>query len=64
MNKSYSTAEVAKLVGVHKNTLLRWLYSREVPEPAQTIGNDFRVWTEQELEAVKAYKEQNYRKRS
>ena len=28
-----STAEVAKLAGVHKDTLLRWLRAGSVPEP-------------------------------
>lgn len=60
----YSTAEVARLAGVHKNTLLRWLYAGEVPEPKQTIGKDTRVWSDEELENVKRYKEKNYQKRS
>lgn len=60
----YSTAEVAKLVGVHKNTLLRWLYAKEIPEPQMAIGKETRVWTEEELEKVKRYKEKHYQKRS
>ena len=59
----YSTAEAAKLAGVHKNTLLRWLYAKEVPEPKLTIGKDTRIWTDEDVENLKRYKEANYRKR-
>ena len=67
MNKVYSTAQVAMEAGVHKQTLLRWLYAREIPEPVNklTMGKmESRIWTEEEMLAAKAYKEQNYRKRS
>jgi predicted site-specific integrase-resolvase len=66
MNKLYSTAQIAKEVRVNKRTLLRWLYAGEIPEPQRMAGglHDSRVWTEEELELVKAYKEKNYRKRS
>jgi site-specific DNA-methyltransferase (cytosine-N4-specific) len=33
LTENLSTAEVAKLAGVHKDTLLRWLRSGAVPEP-------------------------------
>jgi predicted DNA-binding transcriptional regulator AlpA len=62
MDKMFTTAQVAKEVGINQRTLLRWLYAREIPEP-QRLG-DIRVWTKEELNFVKLYKEQNYRKRS
>lgn len=62
--KNYTTAEAAKQVGVSKNTLLRWLYAKEIPEPAQKIGNNIRVWNEAEVAFVKLYKEQHYHKRA
>jgi DNA-binding transcriptional MerR regulator len=37
---TYSTLEVAKLAGVHKDTLLRWLRRGWVAEPRR----DFRRW--------------------
>src|SRR5262245_37955834 len=37
---SLSTAEVAELAGVHRDTLLRWLRQGLVPEP----GRDRRGW--------------------
>jgi predicted site-specific integrase-resolvase len=66
MNTSYSTAEVAKAIGVSKNTLLRWLYAGKLTEPKhETFGGvESRIWTAKDLERARAYKEQSYRKRS
>jgi excisionase family DNA binding protein len=58
----YSTAEVAKLVGVSKNTLLRWLYANKVSEPRHQKdgGQDVRIWSERDLSRVQKYKDANY----
>lgn len=40
MQQSFTTAEVAAMAGVHRDTLLRWLRKREIPEP----GRDRRGW--------------------
>ena len=61
MAKLLSTGQVAKEVGIHHQTLLRWLRAKEIPEP-QWVNGD-RVWTEDDVSFVKAYKEANYRKR-
>lgn len=62
--KTYSTAEVARIVEVHKATLLRWLYAGSIPEPRRQSngGVDFRIWTEHDVERVRRYKAANYRK--
>jgi len=39
-NSKLSTAEVARMAGVHKDTLLRWLRAAHVPEP----GRDRHGW--------------------
>lgn len=67
MSREYSTAEVAKALGIHKRTLLRWLYADEIAEPARKFrvaGIEYRVWTQEELDRVKDHKERTYRKRS
>lgn len=64
MDTMYSTAEVAKALGVNKRTLLRWLYAGEIPEPERKMGaNDSRIWTEEELDNARRYRDQFYRKR-
>jgi excisionase family DNA binding protein len=66
VKNNFSTSEVAKAVGVNKSTLLRWLYAGKLPEPKREIlgGVEVRIWTAQDIERAKKYREQNYRKRS
>ena len=59
-----STEEVAQKVGVNRVTLERWLSSGKV-KPPKTIRfgrNEFRDWTANDVERVRKYKQQNYRK--
>ena len=62
--KTYSTGEVSRLLGIHKNTLLRWLYAGAIPEPkrGKFVGRNFRIWTERDLKRARRYKELRYRK--
>ena len=59
----YSTAEVARMVGVHKITLLRWLLAGRLSEPRRTSfgGQDLRLWSAEDVRRVKAFKAANYR---
>ena len=52
------------MTGVHKATLLRWLYSRSIPEPKRRTngGQDVRIWTARDLERVRKWKAAHYRK--
>lgn len=54
----YSTAQVAKLVGVSKNTLLRWLYNGVLPEPQRTRvgGIVWRVWSREDIDRARRVK--------
>jgi|HubBroStandDraft_6_1064221.scaffolds.fasta_scaffold640164_2 DNA-binding transcriptional MerR regulator len=66
MKKVFSTAEVARAIGVDKSTLLRWLYTGKLPEPKrQTLGGvESRVWSENDVERARIYRELKGRKRS
>tara|TARA_B100000700_G_scaffold327508_1_gene442251 strand:+ start:1135 stop:1716 length:582 start_codon:yes stop_codon:yes gene_type:complete len=48
------TKEVASAVGIHKDTLLRWLRKGFVAEP-QRDRNGWRVFTQEEKEAIRRY---------
>jgi hypothetical protein len=65
MKPTYSTAQVAAAISVDKSTLLRWLYAGKIKEPKkQTFGGvSSRIWSEKDLERVKKYREERYRKR-
>ena len=62
--KTYSTAQVARMVGVHKVTLQRWLLSGKVREPRRIRngGVNARIWTNRDVERVKKYKAASYMK--
>lgn len=62
--KTYSTAEVARTAGVDKSTLLRWLRDGKIPEPRRVrgAGIESRIWTDREVERVRKYKAEHYRK--
>ena len=54
MPESYTTAQVAAMAGVHRDTLLRWLRGRHVPEPRRD-RHGWRVFTAREAAAVAAF---------
>lgn len=49
-----STAYVARAVGVHRDTLLRWLREGRVPQP-QRDARGWRVFTDDDVRAIAAY---------
>lgn len=59
-----STAEVAKKTGIDKATLERWLADGKIARPKSLhIGQKvFRNWVDADVERVRKYKRQNYRK--
>lgn len=54
MQESYTTAQVAAMAGVHRDTLLRWLRERNVPEPRRD-RHGWRVFTAREAAAIAAF---------
>lgn len=60
----YSTREVAKAVGIHVATLEEWLSKGNV-KPPRTVrvgAKVYRLWTDRDVERVRRYKEEFYRK--
>lgn len=59
-----STREVARKAGIGRATLERWLSDGGLQKP-KTIRfgkSKFRDWTDRDVERVRKYKEENYRK--
>ena len=52
------------MVGIGRMTLLRWLKDRKISEPRRIRngGIDARIWTDRDVERVRKYKQENYRK--
>lgn len=59
---TYSTAQVARILGIGTDTLHRWISGKKVPAPAvQLIGGvRIRLWSEGDLEKAKKYKTRHY----
>jgi site-specific DNA-methyltransferase (cytosine-N4-specific) len=53
--ETYSTQQVADLVGVHKNTLLNWIRNRKVSD-AERDWKGYRVWTGQDVKRLLDFK--------
>lgn len=64
MKRTYSTAEAAKTIGISRVTLQRWLISGRVKEPKKVAagGVEVRIWTDADVERVRKFKLENYRK--
>jgi predicted site-specific integrase-resolvase len=62
--RSYSTAQVAQLLKIGRQTLHRWIASGAVsaPERSKVGGVTVRMWTDRDVERVRKYKTVNYRK--
>ena len=54
MQQPFTTAQVAAMAGVHRDTLLRWLRERSVPEPGRD-RHGWRVFTPGEAAAITAF---------
>jgi len=59
---TYSTAQVAEILGIGTDTLHRWLKQRKVatPELQMVGGVKVRLWNEAELNAARKYKAEHY----
>ena len=53
-SKCLTTSEVASKAGVHRDTLLRWLRARELPEPKRD-RHGWRVFTQKDVARVVSY---------
>ncbi len=60
--KNYSTVQVARMLGVHKVTLQRWLLSGKIAEPRRIsyCGLITRFWTPRDVERTKKYMAAHY----
>src|SRR5215470_3369029 len=62
--RTYSTRQAAQMAGVHWVTLRRWLASGRIrsTQAVPYIGRTLWRWTDADIERVKKYKQENYRK--
>jgi excisionase family DNA binding protein len=65
--KTYTTVQVAKLLGIGRDTIYRWMRAKKI-RGSRVIrvgtGDSFQVryWTDRDVARIKKYMQQNYRK--
>jgi excisionase family DNA binding protein len=62
---THSTIQVAELLGITSDTLHRWIREGRIPAPSiQSLGGmRVRIWSEEQVEAVRKYKAEHYHKK-
>jgi excisionase family DNA binding protein len=63
MNREHSISEVARIVGVNRRTLQRWIVKKQIPSPKVEIvgGKLWKSWTASEVAQIKDHKSATYR---
>src|SRR5437660_1399740 len=60
---SYSTPEVARMLGMSKDTLSDWISQRKVQGPQLTGSGQIRkhrLWSDADVERAKTFKKENF----
>jgi len=52
-NGVFSSSQVAKILGITPRTLYRMLEDGRIQEPMRNPDNDYRLWTEVDLHAIR-----------
>jgi DNA-binding transcriptional MerR regulator len=57
-SKTFTTAQAAKKAGVSRQTLHFWMHEGLIaaPEPVKVGQREFRFWTQQDIDRLKAFK--------
>jgi excisionase family DNA binding protein len=63
-SKLYSTREAAAAIRITRQTLQNWIAEGKIrPPKAMILGSaKVRLWTQQDVDRVRKYKEENFRK--
>jgi predicted site-specific integrase-resolvase len=62
MKKDYSISEVARIVGVNRRTLQRWILAKQIPHPKAEIvdGKLKKSWIAAEVAEIMEHKQRMY----
>ncbi len=65
MKRYFTTRQVAKKVGIGLQTLLRWIYGKDVAEPEWIMlgGMKLRLWTQDDIKRVRRFKREGMAER-
>jgi predicted site-specific integrase-resolvase len=62
MTERFSISETARLLGVHRGTIRRWIKAGLIPQPIaeDTAGARLRYWNKDGFAKVKAYQDKHF----
>jgi len=49
----YLSSQVAKILGISSRTLYRMLADGRIPEPMRNPDNQYRLWTEVDIQTIR-----------
>jgi excisionase family DNA binding protein len=49
----YKSSQIASILGISKKTLGRMIADGRLPQPARNNRNNWRIWTQQEVQELK-----------
>ena len=49
------SSQVAKVLGVNRKTLYRWMAQGKIPEPLRNPDNNYRLWSLQDVEELQQH---------
>lgn len=49
----YKSSQIASILGISKKTLDRMIADGRLPRPARNDKNNWRIWTQQEVQELK-----------
>ena len=55
MMNTYKTAEIAKIIGIHPNTVRLYEKLELIPKP-ERLANGYKVYTDEDIKRLKIYK--------
>lgn len=53
MKQDFNISEVAKLLGVHKDTILYWEENNLIPKARRNPSNNYRIYNIKEIEEIR-----------
>ena len=64
MNPRLTTSDAARVVGIHRATLQRWIRARKIkpPKPTLSNGRGVRLWSRSDIEVLRKAKKLIYRR--
>jgi excisionase family DNA binding protein len=60
--KTYSISEAARILGIDRKTLRRWIKKKLIPIPSLGIseGRPAKVWNDEDLTLIRNYMRESY----